>query len=67
MAIRLGAQKASLILGHSDANSVLSLHYSMGTANFDLLRLRLGEATQQLQPGIEVSVIQYNECLLTCY
>lgn len=56
MDVRLGAQKASLMLGHTDANSVLTKHYSLGAGNFDILAIRLGEATEQLQPGVEVNL-----------
>ncbi|CAE7191607.1 unnamed protein product [Rhizoctonia solani] len=41
------------ILNHADASTVATRHYTMGTATIDVLGLRIGEAKEPLQPGVE--------------
>ncbi|KAG8713264.1 hypothetical protein FRC11_012790 [Ceratobasidium sp. 423] len=53
MSIMIGRQETSLAMGHKDAESVLTKHYSHGAGNHDLLGIRVGEATDQYRPGAE--------------
>ncbi|KAG8721559.1 hypothetical protein FRC09_007695 [Ceratobasidium sp. 395] len=49
----IGSSTASLVLGHQDASSTLTEHYSYGPGNIDVLGIRTGEAEDQYLPGAE--------------
>ncbi|CAE7233475.1 unnamed protein product [Rhizoctonia solani] len=53
MSVTRGREETSMAMGHKDGQSVLTVNYSHGAGNIDLLGIMTGEAADQYRPGAE--------------